>query len=333
MASFSGRTGVVPVKCKLKGEVKMNTSDTEAAGTLLALSNNLASAVERASAGTVAIYARERIPSSGIIWREGVIATAAHTIKREEEITVLLPDGRTLPAQLAARDSGTDLAILKFDDTKVPAAEIVDASSLKVGHIVLGVGRVSEHGPTASLGIISALGGPWRTWRGGQIDQLIRLDMGVYDGFSGGPLVNTQGGVLGINTSGLSRGGGLTVPASTVNRVVDELMTRGHIARPYIGVGMQPVSLPDSITSRLNLEGHGGVIVLSVEPGGPAENAGLLMGDVIVALGGKTVADTDDVQAALGPEPVGKGLNVAVVRAGELTQLTIIVGERPRRGR
>jgi len=311
----------------------MESQDREAKS-LLTLSNDLADAVARAGAGVVAINARERIPSSGVIWREGIVVTAAHTIKRDGDITIMLPDGRVATAILAGRDTSTDIAVLKVEEEAgIVPAEIGDASELRVGHMVLAVGRVSERGPSASLGIVSALGGEWRTWRGGLIDRFIRLDMGIYDGFSGSPLVDARGRVLGINTSGLARGGAFTIPASTVSRVADELLARGRIARAYIGVGMHPVPLPDSVKVKLNLTNASGVIVLSIAPGGPADRAGLLIGDVLVALDGTTVADTDDVQAALGPERVGQDLNATVIRAGELTRLTIKVGERPARRR
>jgi serine protease DegQ len=311
----------------------METPVSETARPLLDLSNELAGAVERASAAIVAINARHRIPSSGVLWRQGVIATAAHTIKREEEITVILPDHRTVPATLAGRDTGTDLAVLKLATTEAQPSEIGDTSALKVGHLVLAVGRVSEQGPSASLGMISAVGGAWRTWRGGWIDRFVRLDVSIYDGFSGGPLVDVQGRVVGINTSGLSRGGGLTIPVSTVNRVVDELLARGHIIRSYIGVGMQPIPLPAALKDRFNLSDASGVIVLSVEADGPADRGGVLIGDVLVTLDGATVSDTDDVQRALGPERVGQDVSAVVIRGGELTQLSIKVGERSRRGR
>src|SRR5262245_42116683 len=197
----------------------METSKSDTANTLLALSNDLAGAVERASGAIVAINARERIPSSGVVWRTGVIVTASHTIKREEEITVMLPDAATVPATLVGRDPSTDLAVLRLKGSEIHPVEIGDTASLKVGHIVLAVGRISERGPSASLGVVSALGGAWRTWRGGQIDQFIRLDIAIYDGFSGGPLVDVEGRIVGINTSGLSRSGALTLPASTVSRV------------------------------------------------------------------------------------------------------------------
>jgi S1-C subfamily serine protease len=311
----------------------MEIPGSETTSSLLSLSNELADSVGHASVAIVAINARERIPSSGVLWQQGIIATAAHTIKRSEEITVMLPDGSTVPARLVGRDAGTDLAVLKLDGVELPAADIGDSAALKVGHLVLAVGRVSESGPSASLGIVSAIGGPWRTWRGGQIDLFIRLDLAIYDGFSGGPLIDGKGRIVGINTSGLSRRSGLTIPTSTVNRVVADLLQHGRIARAYLGVSMQPVQVPNALKERLKLSGSGGVIVLSVEEDGPASRAGLLIGDVLIALDDTPVADTDDVQAALGPERVGQALNASVIRGGELTQVSITVGERPQRGR
>lgn len=307
----------------------MNNQTLDPASALLAYSNGLASAVERAGQSLVAIHARQRIPSSGVLWRNGVVVTADHTIKREEEITVTLPDGRNVAATLAGRDPGSDVAVLRLDSAGVAPAEIGDTASLKVGHPVLAVGRPGAEA-TASLGIVSSVGGAWRTWRGGLLDCFVRLDLAIYDGFSGGALVDLAGRVVGLNTSALSRGGALTIPTATVNRVVDELLKRGHIARAFLGVGMQPVALPDALRQRLNLNNQSGVIVLAVEPGGPAETGGVLVGDVIVALGGASVGDTDDVQAALGADRIGQPLTVQVIRGGELRQLTVVVGERPR---
>jgi len=309
----------------------METSET--AGSLQALSNELASTVERVGNSVVAINARQRIPSSGIIWREGVVLTAAHTIKREEEITVTLPDGHSVPAALAGRDSGTDLAVLKFEGSGWSAADLSDISTLKVGHLVLAVGRAGERGVSASLGVVSALSGPWRTWRGGEIDHFVRLDLSLYPGFSGGPLVDAGGRVVGLNTSGLARSAVIAVPASTINRVADQLLEKGHITRGYLGLGMYPVALPDSLRSSLNLPHSRGIIILSVEPGGPADKAGLLIGDVLLALDGASIGDTDDVQALLGPERVGKEVKASVVRGGGPLELSITIGARPRRSR
>jgi S1-C subfamily serine protease len=181
------------------------------------------------------------------------------------------------------------------------------------------------------MGVISAVSGSWRTWRGGMMDQYIRLDATLYPGSSGGAVINTQGKVLGIATSGLSRIAGLAVPVSTVNRVVEELLTKGHISRGYLGLGLQPVAIPDALAKQLKLTAPGGVIALSVEPSGPSERAGLMIGDILVALNGKPVQDTDDVQSVLDPSFVGKPVKATLVRGGALTEASITIGERPRR--
>jgi S1-C subfamily serine protease len=310
----------------------MVTSPNETSSPLLGLSNTLAAAVENAGRATVAVNARRHTPSSGVHWRPGVIVTADHTLEREEGVTVTLPDGRTVPATVAGRDSGSDLAVLKVEGVDLPQADIADGDALKVGHIVLAVARPGETGLHASMGAISAVGGAWRTWSGGQIDQLVRPDLTLYPGFSGGPLVDAQGRVAGINTSGLSRSMTLTIPASTVNRVVEQLLTKGRIARGYLGLGLQRVRVPDNLKASLNLAGNDGLIVVSVESGGPGDNAGVLVGDIVVSLGGKSVANTDDVQALLGPDQVGSAIPAQIVRGGALTEAQITVGERPRRG-
>jgi S1-C subfamily serine protease len=306
----------------------MESTEQTAGGALLSLSNDLAGAVERAGRSTVAVNARHRVPSSGVHWRQGVIVTADHTVERDEEITVTLPNGNTVAATLAGRDPGTDIAVLKVQGVELPAAEIGD-DALKVGHFVLAVARPGENGLSASSGVVSAIGGSWRTHRGGQIDKLVRLDLTLYPGFSGGALVDAQGKVAGILTSGLSRSMGLAIPATTINRVVDQLLTKGRIPRGYLGIGMQPVTIPDSLKSKLNLPNNGGLVVVSVQGGGPAEQAGALIGDVLVLLDGKPVSDTEHVQSMLDPEHVGKALNARVIRGGEPADLTITVGERP----
>ena len=314
----------------------MEASQGGTGTTLLDLSHNLADAAQQASAAVVAVNARPRVATSGVHWRPGVIVSTDHTVKRDEEITVLLADGRTVAATLAGRDAGTDLAVLRVEGdagAEPTAAKIGDASQLKIGNMVLAVGRTDERGASASFGVISVVGGAWRTWRGGQIDQLLRLDLAIYLGFSGGALVDTQGHILGINTSGLARGAGLAIPASTVNRVVDTLLAKGRVARGYLGVGMQPVRLPDSMRVTLNPQTEGGLIVLSVEPAGPAGRAGLLIGDILFAIDGTPVRETDDVQAVLGPERVGQAVRTSIIRAGKSQELMITVGERPQKGR
>jgi S1-C subfamily serine protease len=308
----------------------MERSSSEMTGTWLSLSNDVASAVAQVGRAVVAVNGRRRIPSSGVHLQQGVIVTADHTVERDEEVTITLPEGRSVRAALVGRDPTTDLAVLKLEKVKLPIAETGDSSSLRVGHIVLAVGRTSTNGLSASLGVISVLEGVWHTWRGGEIDQFIRPDLTLYPGFSGGPLVDTRGLVVGINTSGLSRHFGITIPAVTIDRVIKELLTRGHIRRGYLGLGMYPVPLPDNLSSKLNLANRAGLIIFNLETDGPADRAGILLGDVLVSLDGNPVNDTDDVQAALGSQSVGKMINASVIRDGKLVERAIKVGERPR---
>ncbi len=289
--------------------------------TLSALSNDLAGAAERAGRAVVAVHGRQHRPSSGVLWQPNVIVTAEHALKRDEEITVTLPDGSNVPAVLAGRDAGTDLAVLKVDSGKTVAAELGDTATLKVGHVVLALGRSGEKGVHASLGVISGLGGAWRTWRSGHVDQLVRLDMTLYPGFSGGPLVDAEGRIAGINTSGLSRVMAVTIPVSTVQRVAKELLEKGRVARGYLGIGMHPVRLPD---------GRSGLIVINVQPESPAGQAGVLIGDVLLKVNGAAVSDHDDVHNHLTPGSVGKTLKADILRGGAGVEVGITVGERPR---
>src|SRR5262249_2309452 len=194
----------------------MDSLSPEATGAMEAFSNNLAATVELAGRAVVEINAGRRVRSSGVHWREGTVVTVSHALRHEEDVSVTIAGGRTLVAKLTGRDPGSDLAVLTIDGADIPVADVADRSSLRVGQLVLSIGRADAL-PCASLGIVGLIGGPWRTWRGVLIDQLIRPDLGLYHGFSGGPLVDARGRVLGINTSGLSRSSALTVPASTIN--------------------------------------------------------------------------------------------------------------------
>jgi len=288
---------------------------------MAALSNELAAAVERAGRAVVAVHARPRFSSSGVFWRPGVIVTAEHTIRREEEITVTLPGGTNAPATLAGSDPGTDLAVLKVDAAGHESATPAGAPPVP-GNLALSIGRSEDSGVNATMGIVSAVSGSWRTWRGGRLDHYIRLDLTLYPGSSGGLVVNTAGEALGIATSALSRIAGVAIPRTTVDRVVDEILARGRVSRGYLGVGLQPVELPDH---------HKGLIVLSLEPEGPAAKAGVLIGDILTSLAGTSVSDTEDIQGVLESHTVGQGVEAGVLRGGASRNITITVGERPRR--
>jgi S1-C subfamily serine protease len=291
---------------------------------LSSFSASLAELVERAGQSAVAIEARHRIGSSGFLWKPGIIVTADHAIRRDEDIPVILPDGSRVTAELAGRDPGTDIAVLRVPGISAPV--LTASSALRTGEIVLAIGR-HEPGVLAAMGIVSTAGGPWRNWRGGQLDSLLRLDIGAYARSSGSAVIDTQGGFAGMLTTGLTRTAPIAIPAATIDRVATELIEHGRIARGYLGVGFQPIPLPPAFSKALNREQRTGVIVLSVAPDGPAENAGILLGDVIAAIGGQPIADTDDVQAVL-RGAIGKELPVVIFRGGERAEIRIKVGER-----
>jgi S1-C subfamily serine protease len=293
-----------------------------------ALSNEFAAAIEKAGRGVVAVNARRRIPSSGVLWKPGVIVTADHAVGRDEDISITLPGGATAAATLGGRDATTDLAILKFDTSALAAPEIGDASTLRPGNWLLMAGRTFEGGTRGGGALVSVAGPAWRTWRGGVMDQTIRLDRNLHPNFSGGAALDEQGRVVGINTSGLSRIGAVVIPASTVERVVGELSKKGHIGRGYLGVGMQPVRLSRAIRESLKISGETGIMIMGVEAGSPAEKAGVVMGDVLVAIDGTSVGDTDELQQYLTGEHIGKTLKATVVRASALKEVAITVGER-----
>ena len=307
----------------------MSTS-APATGTLAALSHDLAEAVSQVGRSVVAIHGRRRIPSSGVVWGPGLVVTANHTLTRDEDIALTLPDGASGVAALAGRDPTTDIAVLRTAAKLSPVERAPDAD-LQVGRLVLAVGRPGPQ-VTASLGIVSALGGEWRTWQGGRVDRFVRLDLSIYDGFSGGPLVEAGGRVLGINTSGLTRATAVALPVATVDRVVDELAKKGHITRGYLGLAVQPVRLPEPMRQELGLAGKMGLVIINLEVGGPADRAGLLLGDIVTGLEGADVSDPSDILSFLGPERVGKEAKLRIVRAGKLKPVTITVGERPRQG-
>jgi S1-C subfamily serine protease len=289
------------------------------------LSEALAATVEAAGAGVVRVEARRRLPASGIVWSpDGVIVTAHHVVEWDENISVGLPDGQTVPGTLVGRDPTTDLAVLRAQATGLTPPAWAEPDDLRVGHLVLALGRPGRT-VQATLGIVSALGESWRTPAGGRLDRYLQTDVVMYPGFSGGPLVDAAGGVLGLNTSALLRGISLAVPTPTLHRVVETLLAHGRVRRGYLGVGAQSVRLPAALGERLGQET--GVLLVSVESGSPAEQGGLLLGDTIVTLDGQPVRHMDDLLALLSSDRVGAAVPVRVVRGGQVQELTVTIGE------
>ncbi len=282
------------------------TNTTTEPDVLSALSNQMADAVERVRPALVLVNGRPRQSASGVVFASEHILTADHVIEREEDLTVETDDGRTLPAQLAGRDPVSDLALLKVAGLALdPAAPAHEPA--RVGQIVLAVGRPSSNGPMASLGIVSAVGGPLRTSRGTVLEQFIQVDATPYPGFSGGPLIDSTGAVIGVLTTGLVNGVPLVVPAAAAWRTAETLAKQGHIKRGYLGISSQPVELPAG------------------QRGGRAQESGLL---VVRVESDKPVADTDDLQAHLSGDHVGATVAVEVIRGGAPQTLSLTIGQR-----
>ncbi len=290
-------------------------------------SNGLSSAVEKGGAGTVTVDARRRYPASGIAYAADLVLTADHVVTREENLNIGSADGKTYAVTIAGRDPGSDLALLRLADKALAPAKVADAAA-KVGQLVLALGRPSNAGMQASWGIVTAIGGPTRTGRGGLLDEYIQTETTSYPGFSGGPLVNTDGEVLGLNTSGLTHGAALTIPARFAWRIADALDKHGTVKRGYMGVRTQSVDIPDAARKSLKREQEHGLLVLWLEEKGPAEQGGLLVGDILVGVGGQAVGDPDDLFAALNSDTVGKQVAVEVLRGGKPETIKVTVGER-----
>ncbi len=294
---------------------------------LIALSDAMADAVTRAGKSTVTVDARRRQPASGIAYSSDLILTADHVVERDDDINVIFEDGSQVPATVAGRDPGSDLAILRLSRPGAGAAEPAPKEA-RVGQVVLAIGRPGPEGLQASLGVISAVGGPVRTMRGGLLERYLATDAIPYPGFSGGPLVDAGGRVLGVNTSGLARGTSLAIPASLAWQVASTLAQHGHVRRGFLGIRSQPVELPGQAQKALNRQQPTGLLLVSVEQDSPAAAGGLMIGDILVGLAGSPITDPDELLGRLTGSVVGQPTPVEILRGGQPLVVTVIVGER-----
>jgi len=301
------------------------------ANSLLALSEELAATVEQAGRSIVAVHARPRFDSSGVHWGPEIVVTADHALRRDEGIRVTAPDGSTLAAEIVGRDPGTDLAVLRVKGLGIPVASREDKQATAPGSIVLAVGRTKDSS-VASFGVVSNLSGPSQTWRGGRLDQVVRLDLSLHPAGAGGAVVSVSGKLLGIATPALSRVSVFAIPMPTVARVTESLLAHGRVPRGYLGVGLQPIAIPEHLRSKLKLEGSTGLIAITVDHEGPAGRAGMSIGDVLLELGGRAMQRTKNVQEVLSSEPVGTKIKARVLRGGSPVDIEITIAERPQRG-
>lgn len=287
------------------------------------LSSELAGAIDRASQSVVRVNARRGRAGSGIVWGDNLIVTANHVVENEDDVHVTAGD-RTAKATVVGRDPGSDLAVLKAEGLAAPAFARGSSADLKIGNLVLAIGR--PNGLQATMGMVSSLSSSWRQWRGGDLDRVIQSDTTLYPGFSGGPLVDAEGRVVGLNSWHYGRGVSVSIPIEAAARIVDSLKTHGRIKRPYLGIGTQPVRLADAVKAKVNQEG--GLLVASVEADSAAAKAGVLQGDIIVAIGGTQTTHLNELFQVIRRLEVGSTQPLRIVRAGEARDLTVTVGER-----
>jgi len=299
------------------------------ASSLISLSNELASLVESSAVPVVAVHGRPRFNSSGVHWTPGVVVTAEHTLRHDDDLFVTTGNGDKLPSEVAGRDPGTDLAVLRVKDLTIPTAHQTESPTPRPGELIMAIGRNRESA-NAALGIVSSLSGTSQTWRGGKLDQVIRLDVALHPVSSGGAVVNAAGKVLGIATPVLSRAAVFAVPNATVERVVQTLLAHGRLPQGYLGAGLQPILLPEHLTKGLGLTAAGGLMTVSVDQDAPAGKAGLMIGDVLLELNGQVVDRPEEVRPLLA-ELVGKTVTARILRGGKVASLEILVAERPRR--
>jgi len=294
---------------------------------LVELSDALVESAERAGDSTVMVNARRRIPASGIVYTEDLILTANHVVERDEDISVTLPDGTDLSASVVGRDPGSDLALIKLERSGAYPAEPAKMPA-RVGQIVLALGRPSKNGIEASLGTVSAIGGPFRTHHGGMLERYLRTDSIPYPGFSGGPLVAANGTVLGLNTSGLTRGAAITIPTDIAWKVAETIAKHGHIRRGYLGIRSQAVEISIDAQKALKREQATGLLVMGLEKDSPAAAGGLMVGDILVGVSGSPVTDHDRLFAQLTGDVIGKSTPIDVLRGGQLQFVDVVIGER-----
>jgi S1-C subfamily serine protease len=305
-------------------------SESSTAARLSAISTELAELVSRCVGGVVSIRLRGARSRSGIVWRPGYVVTAAEALDGEPA-SLLVGSGGAAEhkARLVGRDPSTDVALLAVEGLEAAALPPGEAAALRAGQLALTLGRSAEHGPIVAFGSVAVAGAPWDSQLGGRIARFIRLGVSLTQAGEGGAVLDLEGRLVGMAVLGPRRTV-LAIPSQTIGRVVEQLLAKGRISRGYLGLAMQPVTLPEGLQRLANTEV--GLLVSSVDAAGAAALGGVALGDVIVAWNGEGVRDYRQVQRLLGPESIGTTLAVAAVRGGALIDLRLTVGERPSSG-
>ena len=294
--------------------------------TLSELSREIAQLVAGLAPSLVRVDARGGRPATGIIWADNLVLTADHVIEADDNILVTGAPA-TVKASLLGRDRTTDLALLRTEGLRGAPAPRGRSADLRTGHIVLALGgTIGEQQVT--MGIVTGSSGEFRSWRGGQALSLIQTTAELLPGFSGGPLVAADGRVIGINSWNFGRGLSRALPVETAERVAESLRTHGRIRRAYLGIGVQPIRLTEDLAGQLGQES--GLLIVTVEPDGPAHTAGLLQGDTLVTVDGDPLfGRLDGLFAVLRAFDVDSTHPFGVVRAGEIKEVAVTLGEAP----
>jgi S1-C subfamily serine protease len=294
------------------------------ADTLWQFSTGLADAIERATPLLVQVQARRWRPSSGTVYGPNLVLTADHTLEHDDDVVVRAADGRARAAEIVGRDPATDLALLRVES--VAGQTIEPSDEIKVGHLVVALARTWSNRVAAAAGIVSVVGGPVRAAHGRTLEEIIRLDAVPHPAFSGGPVIDARGRLVGIGTAGLIRNGAAAVPLSVVRRVAAALIEHGHIRRGYLGINTQPVRIPDA--QRGTDGSDRGLLVAGLAAEGPAAAAGVLVGDILVAFAENAVREPDELLALLTAERIGHPVRLTVVRGAERRSIEVTVGDR-----
>lgn len=291
------------------------------------LSESFSRTVAALENSIVAVYGGGRSTSSGVIWRPGVVVTTHSSLGHRETVKVI-HGAEPISAKVIGRDAGTDLAIIRMQSEELKPVEKIADRDVRAGEIVLSVGRSRLGDISASCGIVARTGSAWQTWRGGKIDRLIRPDVRLYVGQPGSALVDREQRVVGINSPALARMAVITVPAQTIDRVVDAVLERGHVPRPFLGIAMQPVPVPDALRAQVSAETEYVLLITHVEAGGPAAQAGAMVGDLIVSVDGTAVENVREILRRLASSRIGESIPVVVMRGGVKVDLAVTVADR-----
>jgi S1-C subfamily serine protease len=296
------------------------------------LSEALVGLIANTSSGVVAVKAAPYRVVSGLAIGNELVAVADHSLRRDGRVPILTAGGQQAEATILGRDPGVDLALLKVEGVQLSSLPAADVVTLKPGSLAAVVGMTIDVGPSASLGILGAVGGARRTWRGGMLEQFYRLDVNLYPSQSGAAVVDAEGHLIGLATAGLLRHAAVAVPVATLKRIAQELLKEGRIRRGYLGIGVQTVVIPATLREKLETAAESGLILLSVEPDSPADKAGLQLGDILIAIDGNPLSDVDELQALLRGNTVGQSLPVVLLRGGDRLEAQVVVSEKVKKG-